>query len=172
MGAAVPVLFPELQSPVTLLLMMVLGMIGGMAWAAIPAFLKNRFGANEILTSLMLVYVVQFMLDWLVRGPWRDPQGYNFPKTVSFTGWQTLPSFEVLPRSIGPLYVNLGAVFAVVAVIALAVLMGTHAERLRDCACRALRPAPAVSQASRAPRPCGSASCCRARWRGLPASAR
>jgi simple sugar transport system permease protein len=122
-GAAVPVLFPELQSPVTLLLMIVLGMAGGMAWAAIPAFLKNRFGANEILTSLMLVYVVQFMLDWLVRGPWRDPQGYNFPKTVSFTGWQTLPSFEVLPASMGPLYINLGAVFAVVAVAALAVLM-------------------------------------------------
>jgi general nucleoside transport system permease protein len=124
LGAAVPVFLPELQSPVTLLLMLVLGMIGGMAWAAIPAFLKNRFGANEILTSLMLVYVVQLLLDWLVRGPWRDPQGYNFPKTVIFTGWQTLPSFEILPPSLGPLYVNLGAVLAVVAVIVLAFLMG------------------------------------------------
>ena len=45
----------------------------------IPALLKARFNANEILTSLMLVYVAQLFLDWLVRGPWRDPQGFNFP---------------------------------------------------------------------------------------------
>jgi general nucleoside transport system permease protein len=124
LGSAVPVFFPEMQTPLTLILMLGLGVIGGMAFAMIPAFLKNRFSANEILTSLMLVYVVQLVLDWLVRGPWRDPKGYNFPKTISFTDWQTLPSFQLLPPSIGPLYINLGAVFAVVAVIALAFLMG------------------------------------------------
>lgn len=123
-GAAIPVFFPDLQSPLTLVLMLLLGVIGGMACAAIPAFLKNRFSANEILTSLMLVYVVQLILDWLVRGPWRDPKGYNFPKTIAFTDWQLLPSFQLLPPSLGPLYINLGAIFAVVAAIALAFLMG------------------------------------------------
>ena len=72
----------------------------------------------------MLVYVIQLMLDFLVRGPWRDPKGYNFPKTVAFTDWQILPSFQLIPPSIGPVYVNLGAVFAVLAVIALGVMMG------------------------------------------------
>ena len=43
-----------------------------------------RFGVSEILTSLMLVYVAELMLDYLVRGPWRDPQGFNFPQTVTF----------------------------------------------------------------------------------------
>lgn len=124
LGSAIPVFFPEMQTLLTLLLMLGLGVIGGMAFAAIPAFLKNRFSANEILTSLMLVYVVQLILDWLVRGPWRDPKGYNFPKTISFSGWQTLPSFEVLPPSMGPLYVNLGAVLAVLVVVALAFMMG------------------------------------------------
>ena len=90
-----------------------------MAWAAIPAFLKNRFGTNEILTSLMLVYVVQLLLDWLVRGPWRDPKGYNFPKTVAFTDWQLLPQFQLSP-SIGAGLRQLGAIIAVVAVVALA----------------------------------------------------
>lgn len=123
-GATIPVFFPELQSPLTLILMLLLGIVGGMAYAAIPAFLKNRFNTNEILTSLMLVYVIQLLLDWLVRGPWRDPQGYNFPKTIAFTGWQMLPSFQLLPPSIGPIYVNLGAVFALIAVAALAVLVG------------------------------------------------
>jgi simple sugar transport system permease protein len=91
MAGAVPVLLTGWQSPLTLLLMMLMGVVGGMAWAAIPAWLKNRFGANEILTSLMLVYVVQLLLDYLVRGPWRDPQGFNFPKSVTFEGWQLLP---------------------------------------------------------------------------------
>ena len=124
LGSAVPVFFPEMQTPLTLVLMLALGVIGGMAYASIPAFLKNRFSTNEILTSLMLVYVIQLMLDWLVRGPWRDPQGYNFPKTIAFSGWQTLPTFQILPPSLGPLYINLGAIFAVIAVVALAFLMG------------------------------------------------
>ncbi len=91
LAGAIPVLFPDWQSPLTLLSMIVLGIAGGMAWGAIPAFLRNRFHANEILTSLMLVYVVQLFLDWLVRGPWRDPQGFNFPKSISFSNWQLLP---------------------------------------------------------------------------------
>ena len=90
-AGAIPVLLPEWQSPLTLLVMIVLGIAGGMAWASIPAFLRNRFNSNEILTSLMLVYVSQLLLDYLVRGPWRDPQGFNFPKSVTFADWQLLP---------------------------------------------------------------------------------
>lgn len=90
-AGAVPVFLPQWQSPLTLAVMMVAGIAGGMAWAAIPAFLRNRFSANEILTSLMLVYVAQLLLDYLVRGPWRDPQGFNFPKSVTFADWQLLP---------------------------------------------------------------------------------
>jgi simple sugar transport system permease protein len=64
--------------------MMLAAMLGGGLFGLIPAALKTRFGANEILTSLMLVYVAELFLDWLVRGPWRDPQGFNFPQTVMF----------------------------------------------------------------------------------------
>ena len=115
-GGLIPVLWPELQTPIVLPAMLLLGALGGMAYASIPALLKNRFGANEILTSLMLVYVAQFILDWLVRGPWRDPQGFNFPKTVTFDGWQLLPTLGGT--------IHLGALLALVAVIALAVVMG------------------------------------------------
>src|SRR5437773_161071 len=116
-GGAIPVLFPDWQSPQVLVVMLALGVVGGMAWASIPAFLKNRFGSSEILTSLMLVYVAQLMLDWLVRGPWRDPAGHNFPQTVPFTDWQTLPSLD------GTL--NLGALLAVIACVLLAIMMGS-----------------------------------------------
>lgn len=124
LGSVIPVFFPDMQTPLTLILMLLLGIIGGMAWASIPAILKNRFGANEILTSLMLVYVVQLILDWLVRGPWRDPEGYNFPKTIAFSDWQTLPAFQLIGEDNGPLSVNLGAICAVIAVVGLAFLMG------------------------------------------------
>ena len=111
-GAAIPILAPHWESPLVLPLMMLLGMCGGIAWAGIPALLRNRFGANEILTSLMLVYVAQLLLDWLVRGPWRDPDGYNFPESVALQEWQLLPT-------LGYSRVHLGGAFAVLAVIVL-----------------------------------------------------
>jgi ABC-type uncharacterized transport system permease subunit len=114
-GSLIPVLLTQWQFPMVTVLMLALGIIGGMVWGAIPALLKNRFGASEILTSLMLVYVAQYFLDWLVRGPWRDPQGYNFPKTVSFDDWQLLPTFG------GTLH--LGVAFAITAAIGLTFLL-------------------------------------------------
>jgi general nucleoside transport system permease protein len=67
--------------------------LGGMAWAAIPAWLKSRFNTNEILTSLMLTYVATQLLIWLVSGPWRDPNGMNFPLSEMFSGDALYPTF-------------------------------------------------------------------------------
>lgn len=90
-GAALPVLFHEWQSPLLLPLMLLMGMAGGALYGSIPAILKARFGTNEILTSLMLVYVAQQFVDWVVRGPWRDPKGMGFPGTRSFNESGVLP---------------------------------------------------------------------------------
>ncbi len=79
------------NGPWVLPAMLLAGALGGAAFAAIPAALKTRFGANEILTSLMLVYVAELFMDWLVRGPWRDPQGFNMPQTVVFEPEATVP---------------------------------------------------------------------------------
>jgi simple sugar transport system permease protein len=77
--------------------MVVAGALGGMAWAAIPALLRTRFNANEILTSLMLTYVAGLLLSYLVHGPWRDPDGYNFPQSKLFEGAALFtPLFEGL----------------------------------------------------------------------------
>jgi len=114
-GSAIPILWPGWNDPLAMAAMLLLGMAGGAAWAAIPAFLKNRFNTNEILTSLMLVYVAGLFLDWLVRGPWRDPMGFNFPKSVAFEGWHVLPTLSGR--------VHLGLVLAGVAVIAFWLLL-------------------------------------------------
>jgi simple sugar transport system permease protein len=98
--------------------MLLLGIAGGALYGLIPAFLKTRFGVSEILTSLMLVYVAQLILDYLVRGPWRDPKGFNFPQSVTFDAAATLPPVVEASR------VHWGAVFAAVAVVATAVILG------------------------------------------------
>ena len=67
------------------------GVLGGMAWAGLVALLRDRFNANEILVSLMLVYVAEMLLGWLVYGPWKDPQGYNFPQTITFAAETRVP---------------------------------------------------------------------------------
>lgn len=117
-GSIIPVMYPELEGPFVLPLMLIMGMVGGAAYAAIPALLKARFNTNEILTSLMLVYVAQLFLDWIVRGPWRDPKGFNFPQTVLFNDSATLP--QLLPESGRA---NLGIVFAIVAAVLVWLLM-------------------------------------------------
>jgi simple sugar transport system permease protein len=86
------------------------GMAGGMAWAAITAFLRDRFNANEILVSLMLVYVAVQLLVWLVFGPWKDPGGYNFPQTKTFDAVTQIPRLMTGSRvSIGLLIALAGA---------------------------------------------------------------
>jgi general nucleoside transport system permease protein len=116
-GSILPVLYPEWHSPMILPLMLVMGMIGGALYAGIPAFLKIRCNTNEILTSLMLVYIAQLFLDWLVRGPWRDPQGYNFPQTKSFQVEAVLP--EVLDSG----RAHMGIVFTLIAAVLLWFMM-------------------------------------------------
>lgn len=89
-GGGLALLFQDTGGWWVMPLMVAAGATGGAAWAAIPAFLRTRLNTNEILTSLLLVYVADHLLQYLVHGPWRDPQGYNFPQTVMFSDWATL----------------------------------------------------------------------------------
>ncbi|MES2259756.1 MAG: ABC transporter permease [Pseudomonadota bacterium] len=85
------------------------GMAGGMAWAGVTAFLRDRFNANEILVSLMLVYVAQLVLSYLVYGVLRDPDGFNFPQS------KMLPDQLLLPIVINGTRLHMGIVFALIA---------------------------------------------------------
>ena len=86
------------------------GVLGGMLWAAIVALLRDRANANEILVSLMLVYVAEMGLSYLVYGPWKDPKGYNFPQTITFLADTRIPKFVPNLRA------NIGVVIAFIAV--------------------------------------------------------
>lgn len=91
-------------------LMVIGGAVGGAVWAAVPAFLRLRFNASEILTSLMLNYVALLLLNYLVHGPYRDPDGFAFPESRLFEADAVLPILWSGTR------VHLGALFALLAV--------------------------------------------------------
>ncbi len=82
------------------------GVLGGMVWAGITALLRDRFHANEILVSLMLVYVAIQLLSYLVHGPWKDPGGYNFPQTKTFE------AVTQIPRLMSGSRLNIGLILA------------------------------------------------------------
>jgi ABC-type uncharacterized transport system permease subunit len=104
--------------PWVLPVMLALGALGGALYAMIPAICRVRFGASEILTSLMLVYVADLMMDYLVRGPWRDPHGLNFPTTAEFDPVATVPTLIEGSR------LHAGAILALILVMLASVMLG------------------------------------------------
>ncbi|KSW21357.1 MULTISPECIES: ABC transporter permease [unclassified Pseudomonas] len=90
-AGCVALYFDGVNAPWLLPLMLVAGALGGMAWAAVPALLRTRFNTNEIMVSLMLVYVAYLFLGYLVHGPLRDPAGFNFPQSKMFGDAAMLP---------------------------------------------------------------------------------
>lgn len=96
---------------------MLAGALGGALWAGVVAWLRQQFNTNEILVSLMLVYVAEMLLAYLVYGPWKDPQGYNFPQTITF-----LEAARV-PKLMSGLRAHIGLILALVAVAGFAVFL-------------------------------------------------
>jgi simple sugar transport system permease protein len=116
-GGGIALWLYQVDSIFVLPLMVLGGIAGGMMWAAIPAFLRTRFNANEILTSLMLTYVATLFLSMLVHGPWRDPDGFNFPESRIFSDAATLPLILDGTR------LHLGWIFALLVVASAWILM-------------------------------------------------
>jgi simple sugar transport system permease protein len=93
------------------------GMVGGLVWAAIVALLRDRFNANEILVSLMLVYVAIQLLNYVVFGPWKDPMGFGMPQTPTFDREARVP------RLFEGLRVNMGVIIALVLVVVMTLFL-------------------------------------------------
>jgi simple sugar transport system permease protein len=93
------------------------GILGGMLWASVTALLRDRFNANEILVSLMLVYVAVQLLSYLVGGPWKDPMGFNFPQSKTFEAMTRIPRLFTGSR------VSIGVFFALIGVLGLWVFL-------------------------------------------------
>ncbi|SHI97761.1 ABC transporter permease [Wenxinia saemankumensis] len=103
-------------------LMILAGMAGGMIWALIPALLKVRFGTNEILVSLMLVYVAENLQSWMALGPLRNPDGMGFPGSRNLSQYASSAN----PELVAGTGAHWGVVAALLAVIAAQVLLSRH----------------------------------------------
>ncbi|SLN76004.1 ABC transporter permease [Oceanibacterium hippocampi] len=119
-GGVVALIFYNVPGIWLLPMMTIAGVLGGMAWAAIPAFLRTRYNANEILVSLMLTYVAILLLSVLVHGPLRDPEGLNFPESRMFHDSATLPILIAGTRA------NIGFVVAILVAITAWIVMARH----------------------------------------------
>jgi simple sugar transport system permease protein len=97
--------------------MILLGAFGGAAWAGIAAGLRTRFNANEILVTLMLTLIAVQILNYLLVGPWKDPNGFNFPQTVTF------PDVAMLPILLPGTRVNISFLAALAFSVVVYVLM-------------------------------------------------
>jgi simple sugar transport system permease protein len=93
------------------------GVLGGMAWSGLVALLRDRFNASEILVSLMLVYVAELLLQYLVYGPWKDPMGRNFPQTINFLAVTKLPRLVEGFRAHIGVWLAMGSALAVWALL-------------------------------------------------------
>jgi ABC-type uncharacterized transport system permease subunit len=116
-GSGVAMRASEDSSPSIVIAIMLAGALGGAAWAGIVALLRDRFHANEVLVSLMLVYMAELFLGYLVSGPWKDPLGYNFPQTITF------PTPTQIPRLFAGYRAHLGAPIALASGLALWLLL-------------------------------------------------
>ena len=121
-GGAVGLALYPAEGVWVLPLMAITGALGGFLWAMIPALLKIRFSANEILVSLMLVYVAYNFLAAMVTGPMRNPDGFNFPETRSFQ--ETVATS--LPMLYEPLGMHAGVAVTLVLILVAYILLEKH----------------------------------------------
>jgi simple sugar transport system permease protein len=120
-GAAVGLAFYPMESFVIFPLMIIAGALGGLLWAMIPGLLRVRFGTNEILVSLMLVYVAEQLLASMALGTLRNPDGMGFPGSRNLTQYPSATSW--IDQSIG---MHWGVVTAFIAVIFAYVALSRH----------------------------------------------
>ena len=121
-GAAVGLAFYPTESFFIFPLMVIAGALGGFLWAMIPGLLKVKFHTNEILVSLLLVYVAEFILASMALGALRNPEGNGFPGSRNFKDYPSAFNAELLPNT----GLHWGVVAAIIAVIFAYVLFSKH----------------------------------------------
>ncbi|MFT5067082.1 MAG: simple sugar transport system permease protein [Yoonia sp.] len=121
-GAAVGLALYPMESRLIFPLMVLAGAFGGWAWAMIPGVLRVKFGTNEILVSLMLVYVAEQILASMALGAMRNPEGMGFPGSRNLAQYPSAANLELIKDS----GMHLGVVAALIAVIFAYVTLSRH----------------------------------------------
>ncbi|HVC25411.1 MAG TPA: ABC transporter permease [Acidimicrobiales bacterium] len=109
LGAAVP-------GPLGWLLMALAGFGAGALWGGLAGLLRVSVGANEAVTTLLLNFVANDLMLYLLYQPWKDPTGGGQPES------RPLVASEILPKLFGS-SVNLGVIVAAVVALVVHVLL-------------------------------------------------
>ncbi len=121
-GAAVGLAFYPYDSFIVFPLMILAGALGGFLWAMIPGILRVKFNTNEILVSLLLVYVAEFILASMALGALKNPDGAGFPGSRNFRSYPSAYNEEIIAGT----GLHWGVVAAMIAVIFAYVLFARH----------------------------------------------
>ncbi len=121
-GAAVGLAFYPTESFIIFPLMIIAGILGGTLWAMIPGILKVKFGTNEILVSLMLVYVAEQLMASMALGALRNPDGMGFPGSRNLSQYPSAANLEIISGS----GMHWGVVTALIAVIFAYIALSRH----------------------------------------------
>ena len=121
-GAGAGLAFYPAESVLIFPLMVLAGALGGCLWALIPGFLKVKFGTNEILVSLMLVYVAEQLLASMSLGLLKNPEGFGFPGSRNLQQYPSAYNAELMAGT----GMHWGVVAALIAVIFAYVLLTRH----------------------------------------------
>lgn len=121
-GAGVGLAFYPLESAFIFPLMVLAGAFGGWIWAMIPAVLRVKFGTNEILVSLMLVYVAEQFLASMSLGLLKNPEGFGFPGSRNLQQYASAHNADLIAET----GMHWGVVAAFIAVIFAYVLLARH----------------------------------------------
>lgn len=121
-GAGVGLAFYPVESFLVFPLMVLAGALGGWIWAMIPALLKVKFGTNEILVSLMLVYVAEQFLASMSLGLLKNPEGFGFPGSRNLQQYASAHNADLIAGT----GMHWGVVAAMTAVIFAYVLLTKH----------------------------------------------
>jgi ABC-type uncharacterized transport system permease subunit len=108
--------FPTLPAFLMIPFMFIMSFLAGGIWGLLPAIPRAYLKVNETITTLLMNYIAILWLDYLVYGPWKDPDGFNFPMTAPFTEGALLPT-------LGNSRIHLGLLFALVAAVIIYVLI-------------------------------------------------
>lgn len=97
---------------------LVFSFLGGAFWAGIAGFIKVRFNVDEIISTVMLNYVITFLLSFMLSGvgPWREPESF-YQHTAK------LPEVAHLPVLISNSRMNIAFLIAIVAAAAVYLLL-------------------------------------------------
>ena len=111
-GTGVVIAFPGASFFLLLPAMLLAGALGGAFWSGAAGLLRARFSVNETISTLLMNYVAILLVNYVIYGPWKDPNSQGWPASIPFPPAATVPSLFGAQ-------VHIGLVIAVVAAVVL-----------------------------------------------------